>query len=189
MRKAVICIVFTIFFLTGCGTDYMVEANELLEERDFVGAAASFEQAAEQVRDDAEKTDKLADALRGLAICLYEQNDFQSARDTFQQVLDNGGEATPEMYNLMAISAMHLNDYTGGAELFQTGITLAGVQSGTDTAPEEYASLVQEMRFNEIVCYEKVQDWENAKVKMLDYASLYPDDQEAQKESDFLGTR
>lgn len=189
MRKAIICIVLAMLFLTGCGTDYMLEGNQLLEERDFAGAAASFEQAVEQVQDDAEKVDKLTDALRGLAICLYEQSDFQSARDTFQQVLDKGGEATPEMYNLMAISAMHLNDYTGGAELFQTGITLAGVQSGADTAPEEYASLVQEMRFNEIVCYEKLQDWENAKVKMQDYESLYPDDQEAQKEADFLGTR
>lgn len=51
------------------------------------------------------------------------------------------------------------------------------------------AKVLQEMRFNQIVCYEKLGDWENAKTKIAEYIQVYPDDADAQREAKFLETR
>jgi len=45
------------------------------------------------------------------------------------------------------------------------------------------------MRFNQIVCYERLGDWENAKAKMTEYLQVYPDDAKAKREAKFLQTR
>ena len=47
----------------------------------------------------------------------------------------------------------------------------------------------QEIQFNVIVCYEKLEDWDNAKAKLEDYVTAYPDDEKAAKEAEFLKTR
>ena len=47
----------------------------------------------------------------------------------------------------------------------------------------------QEIQFNVIVCYEKLEDWDNAKAKLEDYVAAYPDDEKAAKEAEFLKTR
>ena len=49
--------------------------------------------------------------------------------------------------------------------------------------------LVQEMEYNSIVAYEKLEDWENARVKLDEYVQKYPEDAEASKEADFWKTR
>ena len=53
----------------------------------------------------------------------------------------------------------------------------------------DYSEVIREMKFNRVVCLEKKLDWENAKAAMAEYASLYPDDANAQKEAEFLSTR
>ena len=45
------------------------------------------------------------------------------------------------------------------------------------------------MKYNEIICYEKQADWENAKGKVTEYLDAYPDDETVQKEAEFLETR
>ena len=47
----------------------------------------------------------------------------------------------------------------------------------------------QEIQFNVIVCYEKLEDWDNAEAKLEDYVTAYPDDEKAAKEAEFLKTR
>lgn len=47
----------------------------------------------------------------------------------------------------------------------------------------------QEIQFNVIVCYEKLEDWDNAEAKLEDYVTSYPDDEKAAKEAEFLKTR
>ena len=54
---------------------------------------------------------------------------------------------------------------------------------------ESFSEVLQEMRFNQIVCYEKLGDWENAKTKIAEYIQVYPDDADAQREAKFLETR
>ena len=45
------------------------------------------------------------------------------------------------------------------------------------------------LRRNEIICYENLLDFANAKEKMASYAKDYPEDEEAQRENQFLQTR
>ena len=45
------------------------------------------------------------------------------------------------------------------------------------------------MLYNEVMAYERLKDWEGAKVKMAAYVAKYPDDTDAQKEAEFLETR
>ena len=49
--------------------------------------------------------------------------------------------------------------------------------------------MIREMKYNEILCYEKLADWENARQKAEEYLSEYPDDEAVQKEAEFLETR
>ena len=52
-----------------------------------------------------------------------------------------------------------------------------------------FSEVLQEMLFNQIVCYENLGDWENAKTKIAEYIQVYPDDADAQREAKFLETR
>lgn len=176
INKVIITTVLAILYLTGCQANHMKAGAAFLEEKNYTEAIASFQKAAENKK-------LAADASRGIAITYYEQKDYQNARDTFQQVIDQGGETTPELYNIMGICSMQLDDYQGALGSFEQG--LGSVKDGD----EEYAEIAQEMRFNQIVCYEKLLDWENAKAKAQEYSSLYQDDTEAEKEADFLSTR
>ena len=47
----------------------------------------------------------------------------------------------------------------------------------------------RDLLYNEIVVYEKKQDFETAKQKASEFMQLYPDDEAGQKEYDFLSTR
>ena len=84
---------------------------------------------------------------------------------------------------------MHLEDYSSALEAFSKGIDLSGEKKDLDDKEQDDADTVREMKFNEIVCYEKLLDWENAGKKAAEYVKDYPDDKEAQKEAAFLSTR
>ena len=45
------------------------------------------------------------------------------------------------------------------------------------------------MKFEQIVALEKMGEFEEAKEKMVQYLSAYPDDEKALRESEFLQTR
>ena len=47
----------------------------------------------------------------------------------------------------------------------------------------------KEMKYNIIVAYEKMEDWESAEVKLEEYLDSYPNDKAAKKEAEFLETR
>ena len=86
----------------------------------------------------------------------------------------------------MGVCAMQTEDYADALSYIQSGLALADSQEGED-APD--ASLIQEMKYNEIICCERQGDWDTAKEKVAEYLADYPDDETAQKEADFLETR
>ena len=47
----------------------------------------------------------------------------------------------------------------------------------------------KEMMYNKVVAYEKMMDWDSAKIAVDNYLKSYPDDEMAIKESEFLETR
>ena len=92
---------------------------------------------------------------------------------------------------------MKLTDYQGAVNNFNAGILVSENEKKNKTGDAEtgkeedtdYTEVLKEMRYNLIVSYEKLEDWDNAKAKLEDYVTAYPDDEKAAKEAEFLKTR
>ena len=176
--------------LTACSKNGIKEGTELLEKGDFEKAATVFEQAAKEAETEGERA---PEAYRGMGMACYALEDYEGTRQNLQKALDEGGLETPIIYNLIGVSSMKLEDYDTALAAFDkgTGLPESGVVSRGSKEEEtaDYSEVIREMKFNRVVCLEKKLDWENAKAAMAEYASLYPDDANAQKEAEFLSTR
>ena len=176
--------------LTACSKNGIKEGTELLEKGDFEKAATVFEQAAKEAETEGERA---PEAYRGMGMACYALEDYEGTRQNLQKALDEGGLETPIIYNLIGVSSMKLEDYDTALAAFDkgTGLPESGVVSRGSKEEEtaDYSEVIREMKFKRVVCLEKKLDWENAKAAMAEYASLYPDDANAQKEAEFLSTR
>ena len=161
------------------------DGTAALEEGNYEEALAQFQEAAES--DDREKA---AEGYRGLGMAYYESGQYEKALEAFQQAVDLGAEETVQLYHLMASCGMQTwkseEDYTAVLGYIQTGLALAEIADGEE-APD--TDMIREMKYNEIICYERQADWENARQKTAEYLAEYPDDEAVQKEAEFLETR
>lgn len=82
-----------------------------------------------------------------------------------------------EVYNQLGLCKMKLKDYKAALEAFQTAMKI------------ENNDMMQTLQYNEIVAYEYLEEYKQAAVNMEKYLKLYPDDQTAQREHQFLQTR
>lgn len=105
-----------------------------------------------------------------------ETNDMESAQSLAQQYISEIGE-TCEAYNIMALVYIAQENYDAALEQISRGLALE-TEEGR-----------QDLLFNEIVVYERKLDFQTAKAKAEEYVSLYPADQQGQKEYAFLKTR
>lgn len=165
------------------------DGTAALEEGNYEEALTQFQAAAES--DDREKS---AEGYRGLGMAYYESGEYAQALEAFQEAADLGAEETVQLYHLMSVCGMQTwtdreedeSSYTSVLEYIQTGLALAE-SDDSEEAPDE--EMIREMKYNEILCYEKLADWENARQKAEEYLSEYPDDEAVQKEAEFLETR
>ena len=163
----------------GCG-NLQKSGVDALEKGEYDEALADFQEMTESGGND------VAEGYRGLGMTYYEMEDYENALEAFRNAADNGAEQSIQMYNLMGVCAMQTEDYASALEYIQSGLALTSTSDGADKADEK---LVQEMKYNEIICYEQQADWENAKQKVTEYLEDYPDDETVQKEAEFLETR
>ena len=70
-----------------------------------------------------------------------------------------------------------MGDYQAALDAFQAGLAIEG------------NTVMQSLKFNEVVAYEYLGQFEAAKQAMQQYLNLYPDDEKAQRENIFLQTR
>ncbi len=89
----------------------------------------------------------------------------------------NAGEASPEIYNEMGLCKLAMNDYQGALEAFDEAMNIS------------QNNMLQTLKFNEIVCYEYLGDFEKARILVENYLRSYPDDEKAKREYTFLKTR
>lgn len=89
---------------------------------------------------------------------------------------DNGGSA--EIYNQLGLCKLACGEYEAALNAFHAG-----------QAMEDLQSLGQELAYNEIVAYEYLGEFKQAASLMKTYLSNYPDDEDAQREYEFLKTR
>ena len=81
------------------------------------------------------------------------------------------------IYNQLGLCEIEKGNYRAALEAFQDGLQI------------ENNTVVQALSFNEIVAYERLEDYATAEALMLKYLENYPDDEVAQREQIFLKTR
>lgn len=134
-----------------------------------------YEKAASVLAKPVEE--KMEKAMLLMGQVYLAQNDTQSAWVVYQQYKEKFGE-TAESYNGIALCDIADGDYDAALQDIQTGLSLDVSDSSK-----------RDLLYNEIVVYEKKQDFETAKQKASEFMQLYPDDEAGQKEYDFLSTR
>lgn len=180
--------------LCGC-SNKVEEGAELLEKKDFEGAVQVFEQVLEEGKSTSVQK---AEAYRGLGMAYYELGQYDKVREYLEKAVEAGGEATPALYNMIGVSAMRQEDYTAALSAFEEGIKLPEVgaleEQGTfpwqkEKVTVDYSEVIREMRYNRIVCHEKLYDWQQAYLAAKEYLEYYPDDARVAHEAEFLETR
>ncbi len=82
-----------------------------------------------------------------------------------------------EVYNQLGLCKMKMQDYQAALEAFQSALSI------------ENNDMIQTLQYNEIVAYEYLGEYKQATVNIEKYLKLYPDDEKAQREYEFLQTR
>lgn len=189
MRKSVRCCIFgkarlLSLLLLGCVgaltsgcVNHVKEGTQLLEKQQYEKALEQFEKAAQ---------DKAAEALRGQAMALFALEDYEGAATAIRSAVEKGAYETPQLYNMLAVCGMKRDDFASALDAYNTAMALLETRQGKETINE---GLLQEMRFNQIVCLEKTANWDQAKEKIQQYLADYPDDEQAKSEAVFLSTR
>ena len=81
------------------------------------------------------------------------------------------------LFNRLGMCKLQSMDAKGALECFEKALAL------------EDASMTQVLKFNQIVAYEYLGEFDQANVLMRSYLQIYPDDQEALREYEFLRSR
>lgn len=101
---------------------------------------------------------------------------LEQAREMYQELID-GGFGSTDIYNRLMLMAMKEEDYEEALKLAEKGLVL------TD------GLAVQELKFNEAVCYEFLGDFSKALELFRTYVAEFGSDERAAHEIAFLETR
>ena len=114
-----------------------------------------------------------------------ENKDYAAAQENFQKAVEDKKNVA-DSYRGLGIAYYEQEKYKDALAAFEKAISYyEKALDHSDCADD----MKQEIQFNVIVCYEKLEDWDNAKAKLEDYVTAYPDDEKAAKEAEFLKTR
>lgn len=171
MKKRIVLVMVLTMLLCGC-TNYLEDGVLLLEDN-------KFEEAIEAFEGQIEKEKQLDEAYRGIAIANYELGNYEEVITNFEKALEHEAKETTAMFHLMASSYMKLNDTENALKYYDLVLEM---EDCTDEVKKE-------ILFNKIAIYEESADWEAAKDAVDAYLQLYPDDDRAIKEAEFLKTR
>lgn len=173
--------IFDEYGYTGVGEDYLrdVLSNNADNMSKFdIGRIdyflGEYEQAAMALEQAKEKGGAESYLYLGLA---YEATgDLNYAASVYNSFLAKDS-SNARIYNQLGVCEMKRGNYSQALTAFENGLKV------------EDGNVNQTLRFNEIVAYEYLGDFETATSKMKTYLSSYPDDEEALREQIFLSTR
>ena len=168
--------------LTAIGDEYLQTAlgipAETEQDRYEVGKIyfylEQYEKAREVLMEPVE--DGYMPALELMGEVYMKMDDYAHAKSVYQTVMDRNGDS-PSAYNGLALCELASGNYDSAIQWIEQGLAL------------EEEDGKQQLRFNEIVAYEKKLDFASALVKAEAYCELYPTDAEGRKELTFLRTR
>ena len=128
---------------------------------------------ARQILEKEKNSGKQAVTYLGMT---YEKlGDCNYACSLYNNYLLNEADAT--LYNQLGLCKIQMEEYEAALMAFQKGMEV------------ENCPCMQSLKFNEIVAYEYLGDFQKAAVLMQSYLLTYPDDKEAKREQEFLQTR
>lgn len=143
-----------------------------LEKKEYKQAAATFAEVIKSGKD-------LAEAYHGQGIAYWELKEYEKARTAMKKALENQADETATIYQIIGDSSMALGDYEEALTSYWKAMSSEGLTE----------KQLKEISYNEVIAYEKLKDWNSAKLKISAYMMKYPDDAEAAKEAEFLETR
>lgn len=102
--------------------------------------------------------------------------DNNYAISVYNNFLESDGP-NPQVLNQLGLCRMQTGDYEGALNAFQSAMNI------------EENGMMQVLKMNEIIAYERLEQYKKAAVLMESYLQTYPDDEEAKREYIFLKTR
>ena len=130
-------------------------------------------ETARQILEKEKNSGKLAITYLGMT---YEKlGDYNYACSLYNNYLLTEPDAA--LYNQLGMCKLQMESYEEALAAFQEGMKL------------ENCPCLQSLKFNEIIAYEYLGDFQKASVLMDSYLLTYPDDEEAKREQKFLQTR
>ena len=184
-------------------TDYdmRIEVAKALEERGYEAESKAYLQAA---LGNNEK--KMSDYDKGRLS--YYIGEYEAARNYLES---SKGNKDAKTILLLGQTYEKLGDYNYAASIYSNYLTqnsadvvifnrlgMCKLQAGDARSALEYfnqalaledSSMTQTLKFNQIVAYEYLGDFDQASVLMKNYLQIYPDDQDAIREYEFLKSR
>lgn len=127
--------------------------------------------ALEEAKDDGG-----AEAYIYLGKAYEATGDYNYASSVYQHYLSKYG-ANATIYNQLGLCEMAKHNYEQALMAFQSGMQV------------EDNDIMQSMQFNEIVAHEYLGDYKEATALLEHYIEVYPDDEKALREYDFLISR
>lgn len=168
--------------LTGIGDEYLQTALGFVaktnEDQYEAGRIYFYLEQYEQARDTlmTSAQDGYLPSMRLLGEVYLRLEDYAHARAMYQSVMDQDAQ-NPSAYNGLALCALAEGNCDEAIDWIEQGLAL------------EEEDGKQQLRFNEIVAYERKLDFASALVKAEAYCELYPGDENGRKELTFLRTR
>ncbi len=117
-----------------------------------------------------------AEAILFLGRTYEALGDFNYASSVYASYLVQDPD-NPQVQNQLGICKMQMNDYEAALAAFEAGLA------------SEDKTCMQTLKYNEIAAYEKLCQFQKAAALMESYLQLYPDDEKAKREYEFLKTR
>lgn len=102
--------------------------------------------------------------------------DYNYAASVYNNYLSKY-DGNAEVYNQLGLCEMMKGEYRKALEAFQAGMKLG------------QSEMLQTLSFNEIIAYEHLGEFQQARALMDNYMKNYPDDEQARREYGFLSTR
>ena len=171
MKKIGMIIILIGVMLCGCAGN-IKEGRALLDEAKYQEAKAIFEKEIQEEKH-------LDEAYYGKGIACFELEEYEEAVESFETAVLFGVDEDAVFHGFLAASYMATERYDSAIEAYGNALAYEEI------TPE----LKQEVRYNLIVAYEKVGDWDNAKKELKSYQKDYPEDTRIKRDADFMETR
>ena len=126
--------------------------------------------------DSAYKTNCSEEVVLALGQSYEATGDINFAASIYTNYLSSYGDSAA-IYNQLGLCRLATGDYEAALAAIESGISMNDMD------------VLQALKFNEIVCYEYLSDFDRARILMESYLATYPDDEAAKRENEFLSTR